>query len=377
MVPTVFNVMSLHTGFVQAANAGGPSSGGASANTFAPLLACSLIGALISVCIVVAADASVLKAPGFRGNSAFVGSLVTSVCSSASLGSELACICMLFGATLDVQLAVFLAAVAVAVNAAMLMCRTDVRLVQRLNAVIVITALLIVAMAVITILTRVPAGVVAGGAAAVGMMFMHSQANVLLRVPDRYLIEWQRYMTQKWTVRGSIPVDSRPLRSRDVADDLMIIQAEYRAGVVFSDLFVLFGFMIVCLTVPQEPNIEVTIGLAVFAVSLLLVLLLKPRTAGSPFDRMLLRGTAVGVLGIVLATLYTHEQWNFLVPYVVCTLLVFGMILAGVMPALQSGFQSLMMSRIGDGLATLGLVLIAPSAVFASGCMDLIRGLMA
>lgn len=306
----------------------------------------------------------------------YAGSLATVVAAAIATGPALARIAQIMSVTRSAALAVFLSATLVAVMAAYIQYAASGRITVAL-ARLLITAAVIIALSIIAVVIfAIPAPVIAAACSVGGAWYVHAQANVILRVPDRYLIEWRRYMSQRWTVRGAVPENSRPLYTHDISEDMTIFSAEYTMGLVVGHLYIAAGYVVLCLTMPAEPDLFTTIGFGAYSVLLPCYLLLRPRTAGSALERMLMRSCAVLLPAAALITLTNHGDWRWLVTWVVFGLIAVGIVIAAATLAVSGGFKSLMLSRIGDWIAAGSLALMGPAAFLASNAMDMIRGFM-
>ena len=323
------------------------------------------------------ADHAVLAKRTFHGDPEYVGAMVAGLCAALSAGPSVVWVTIAFGTTMDVLLALFLAFAGGMLNAALLVGAATSRMTGRLQLVLVAACAVGAAATAMVGVLNLPAVLMAAACSVAGLLFVQIQPSALVHVPDEYLLEWRRYMTQRWTVRGSIPTESRPLRDRDVNEDLDIALATMGEGTAVAVAFAVGGHAALCATMPAVPAPEELVGFAAYTLLAVLVLLLKPRTAGNPADRMLMRAAAVVIMAVAVARVGVDAQWGWLLPWLTVALVAVGVLMALVMPALASTFHSILLSRVGDWLTTLGLALALPAAFFAAGAMDWIRGLMA
>lgn len=306
----------------------------------------------------------------------YAGSFAATICASIAMGATLARVIQLGPFTRTVPFAVFLAGAMCAMDAAYVQYAASNRMTIALSRFMIAAGGIVAVSVALTVEAGVPVSVVAAACSVGGAWYMHAQANVILRVPDRYLLEWRRYMTQKWTVRGAVPKESRPLRTGDIAEDMRIFGAEYTVGLVVSHLYMVGGYGVMCATLPADPDPFITGGFAAYSVLLPCYLLFKPRTAGSMLERMLMRSCAslIPLMGLIAAS--RQESWNWLVPYLVFAVIGVGVIVAATTLVVSTGFKSLMLSRIGDWLVASSVALMGPAAFLASNAMDMIRGFM-
>lgn len=119
--------------------------------------------------------------------------------------------------------------------------------------------------------------------------------NIVMHVPDRYLVEWRTYMTRRWTVRGGIPEKSRVLTRADVHDDMQTFLARYSTGFTICMMLMLLTYAIVADSCAFDQPYD-RIGFLTLSAALFLFLTLKPRQSGRPFERYLMRLGGVTVL---------------------------------------------------------------------------------
>ncbi|WP_051920807.1 hypothetical protein [Bifidobacterium cuniculi] len=110
----------------------------------------------------------------------------------------------------------------------------------------------------------------------VAICAMQLMPNLVVHVPDRYLVEWRTYMSTRWTVRGTIPQEARILRARDVQPDMDGFLASYDAGIVWCTCLVPLAYAGLAQWAPADTPWS-RIGLLVLTVSLVCWLLLRPR----------------------------------------------------------------------------------------------------
>ena len=89
-----------------------------------------------------------------------------------------------------------------------------------------------------------------------------------------------------------------------------------------------------------------------------------------------MRSCSVLLPAAALITLTNHDDWRWLVTWLVFGLIAVGIVIAAATLAVSGGFKSLMLSRVGDWITTGSLALMGPAAFLASNAMDMIRGFM-
>ena len=216
----------------------------------------------------------------------------------------------------------------------------------------------------------------AGFVLTVAVCCLQMLPNIVMHVPDRYLVEWRTYMTRRWTVRGGIPEKSRVLTRADVHDDMQTFLARYSTGFTICMMLMLLTYAIVADSCAFDQPYD-RIGFLTLSAALFLFLTLKPRQSGRPFERYLMRLGGVTVLLIWCMHMpHALPDWGQALP-LACVLTVgaLGLTMAFGMLAQHGGFHSLALSRIGDVLCFASMMCTPPATFFAVGALEFIRGL--
>lgn len=228
-----------------------------------------------------------------------------------------------------------------------------------------------------TIYCDLPPALLAALGVCAGAWGAQMMANLVVRVPDGYLLQWRRHMTRRWTVRGDIPDDARILTDADLRGDLQWFLARYAAGIIGCTVCMGLSFAALTQTVDYSVRMH-RIALLTTGIALALYLALKPRQSGRPFERHLMRGVAVAVwmllmtrMPAVLPELGAHTVFATLAVNGVMALgLGFGMI------AQHSGLRSLALSRTADILCVTALCVTPLAALASAGLVEWVRGLV-
>lgn len=262
-----------------------------------------------------------------------------------------------------------------AVNCSMLMCcLRDPRLCGAVS-MLWMSTLVVFLLATVVFFFDLPVAVAAASMVVLGAYGIQLMSNLVVHVPDRYLVQWRDYMTQRWTVRGVIPQNARALSLSDVDKDMPRFLARYDAGVTMCGIYTLLGYAMLIRNIDNSSPL-VRIGAIVLSVALIVFLELKPRQSGRVFERMMMRFLGLAVM--VMALLHIDVMvpavhgGNLLWPMLACVMA--GLVMVVALLAQHGGFYSLLLSRIGDGLCTLSVLVLLPAAFFAAGGFELLRG---
>lgn len=253
-------------------------------------------------------------------------------------------------------------------------CVRDARIYGAVS-VLWILALAVFLVATVAFLLGLPMAVVAAVMVALGVYGIQLMPNLVVHVPDRYLVQWREYMTQRWTVRGPIPDNARALSLSDIEQDMPRFLSRYDAGIVGCGFCAVCGYAML-LWGMGETSILMRVGLIALSVALSVFFELKPRQSGRTFERMMMRFLGLATLVMALmhmdAMIPATSGGNTLWAMMGSVLVGFVMVIA--MLAQHGGFYSLLLSRIGDGLCGMSVAVLLPAAFFAAGGFELLRG---
>lgn len=263
----------------------------------------------------------------------------------------------------------------IAVNCSVLICCLKEPHLYGAVSMVWMLALLVFVSVAIVFLFDLPAAVAAATMVALGVYGIQLMPNLVVHVPDRYLVQWRDYMTQRWTVRGAIPENARALSLSDVDKDMSRFLSRYDAGVTMCGICALAGYVMLIRDIDGSSPL-VRIGMIALSVALIVFLELKPRQSGRVFERMMMRFLGLAVLLMALMDMGTMvpavHKADMLWPMLACVIVGLAMVVA--ILAQHGGFYSLLLSRIGDGLCVLSVLVLLPSAFFAAGGFELLRG---
>lgn len=262
-----------------------------------------------------------------------------------------------------------------AVNCSMLMCCLKEPHLCGAVSMIWMSTLIVFLVSSVVFFFDLPVTVAAASMVALGAYGIQLMPNLVVHVPDRYLVQWQEYMTQRWTVRGVIPENARALSLSDVDKDMPRFLARYDAGVTMCGICTLLGYVMLMRSIDNS-SLLVRIGTIALSVALIVFLELKPRQSGRIFERLMMRFLGLAVMTMALLHIDVMvpavHGVNLLWPMLTCV--VVGLVMVVAVLAQHGGFYSLLLSRIGDGLCTLSVLVLLPAAFFAAGGFELLRG---
>ncbi|KAB8296532.1 hypothetical protein [Bifidobacterium apri] len=302
--------------------------------------------------------------------------MVSLACSAALAACGGVAWSLTIHSTQQATLGALLASCCVAVDMAFMMMLTDNPAIGGANTAILAASVTVMLICTSTLMTALPLRLLAGIILGLAACCMQMLPNLVVHVPDRYLVQWRTYMTRRWTVRGGIPQQARVLTDNDVHDDMQTFQTRYCAGVVLCLILMLAAYTTVACCC-QYGQIVDRIGFLALSAALFTFLTLKPRQSGRPFERYAMR------FGAIITLLVCCTRMSSALPDIspvllstVCMLTVgvAGLILIMCMIAQHGGVHSLALSRIGDVLCFISIMITPIATFFAIGALEFIRG---
>ncbi|MBT1174555.1 hypothetical protein JS530_03355 [Bifidobacterium sp. LC6] len=243
------------------------------------------------------------------------------------------------------------------------------------NAMMFVAMLMTMASAA-TMLFDLPEQLLAGLMVAAAICSIQIMPNIVVHVPDRYLVEWRTYMTRRWTVRGEIPEKARVLNREDIHRDMDGFIAQYATGVTLCVALSLSGYAVLAERVDYHSLYD-RIGFLIVSAGLMLFFMLKPRQSVRPFERYLMRIAAIIIplLWIRHASEAVPEVGAMLPLICMIVFAALGVLLGFSMIAQHNGFHSLVLSRIGDALCFSSTMVIPVASFLAGGALELLRSM--
>ncbi len=210
----------------------------------------------------------------------------------------------------------------------------------------------------------------AGAALTVGLVPLAIRAlpTTLLRLPQGYFVEYRRFLRNPWSVRGRVPDPAGPIDPDWITGQ--VTQSHAARG---SGTFVLAAIGAISLPFAVPGNGVgglAAAGTAIMLTCYVLTLLLIVRPEASAMVRWSVRASAF--VGLAIGARLLLGTIND--PWIVALVLVLGGLLAAALIApLARGFTSLSLSRIGDMVQGLAVVLSMPAAFVAANGVELVR----
>ena len=270
--------------------------------------------------------------------------------------------------------AVFLSSSCVCLNMSLMTVCIDQPVLNGVISACFAVSLLLLLASTGTLMCSLDVRLLAGLVLAAAICCLQMLPNIVVHVPDRYLVQWRAYMTRRWTVRGGIPEEARVLTQVDIREDMQTFQARYATGFVLCLALLVLPYAALVAFCDFHRMYD-AVGFLVLTAALFLFLTLKPRRSGRPFERYCMRLSAVMVMAMACV-----RAWGFMTTenmrlFGVCAIGLIGVLLVYAIPVQKGGFHSLVLSRAGDALCFLSMMVTPVAAFFAAGALPYIRGL--
>ncbi|AYF97749.1 hypothetical protein [Protaetiibacter intestinalis] len=197
--------------------------------------------------------------------------------------------------------------------------------------------------------------------------------TTLLGVEPGYFIEFEHFLTNRWTVRGSIPSSPGSVRIDELRPAVEAASAQLAVGTVALCLLAVVSapFAVGVFDAASPLALGGAIGLWCTVVVALLTI---PRASGTLIGRWCPR-VAAGVVALVAVPVLVQADPTARTIVATVALLV-AVVVAYLLIPIARGSRSLAVSRIADALQGLAVALSLPAALLAADIPELVRRLM-
>ena len=286
------------------------------------------------------------------------------------------------------QLSVATGLLAAAVTTALIALLTPARRIR--SAAGTVAILLVVFGAVWGFALLVHWGVADAAAISLGLipLLLKALPSALVNLPEGAFIDYEHFMSSRWTVRGTIPEPVTEVRVESVRDVVDDSSARLAAGtLLLGAAAAVFAPFAVQRAWGEDPFV-LSGGIALLACTVL-ALMLIPRHTTSHLLRWVPRAAAVAVLVVAVAGLTAGVvNGAALIPWVrtlgagglligAAGLFAAAVIAVAVTRPVSRGASSLVWSRVGDVVEAFAVALALPAALLYADVLTLLRGMMA
>lgn len=199
--------------------------------------------------------------------------------------------------------------------------------------------------------------------------------TTLLNIDDGYQIDYEQFMSNRWTVRGSIPESPGEITVGVVRTVVEDSSARLLAGTVLLSAVPVI-MVPIALSAGWQSNPLILGGSIGLLATVVIALLLISRHTATPPLRWVPRAAAVLVL--VEATVGAAAAFGSLVLTIAAAAsLAIGLFAAALLVPIGRGARSLVWSRLADVLEAIAIALSLPAALLAADVLSIVRGMMA
>lgn len=196
--------------------------------------------------------------------------------------------------------------------------------------------------------------------------------TTLLDIPDGYFIDFDRYMTTRWSPRGKVPPPPGSIDGENIKEQVLGANAARVTGTLLMSVI---GAVALPFAVSAPPLDGFTIG---GQIALLIAypsaMVLLGRSAGIAGLHWAPRISALVAVALGVGMIASADSQTWILVTVVLAI-VAALVTSWIAVALGRGASSLVISRIGDWTEALTLALSLPSALLAAGGLEIIRGM--
>ncbi len=199
--------------------------------------------------------------------------------------------------------------------------------------------------------------------------------GLLLNLEDGYAINYEHFMSSKWSVRGAVPADPGAVTMDVVKPHVVESLAKLTAGVVTLCALALITAPIVAPGI-NSSSLLVRIGSIGVLAATIIALFLGPRRHSSAALRWVPRATAT-LLTLVMVGTFALNSSDAVRSVLAAAMMVVAILAAVLIVPVGKGASSLVWSRLGDTFEALSVALALPMALLAANVVDSIRTVMA
>lgn len=215
------------------------------------------------------------------------------------------------------------------------------------------------------------AAAISVGAVPLGLRALPS---TLVNLPEGHHIDYGRFMSNRWTVRGAIPESPGQVKFDAVRDVVNGSMARLITGTVLMSAGAVV-LLPVALRGHWMANLITHIGMIVLATTVAIALLLYPRNALTPVLRWVPR-IAAGIIGVEIVVVVAQRIGSPSLAVSSLCLLAASIIGATALVLIGRGARSMLWSRLAEMMEWPAIALSLPAGLMAANAIALIRGMV-
>ncbi|WP_062076939.1 hypothetical protein [Demequina globuliformis] len=202
-----------------------------------------------------------------------------------------------------------------------------------------------------------------------GTLALRIVPATVINVPEGHFINYEHFMSHRWTVRGAVPADPGELNADGVGAYLDESEARYVGGTTAAAVLTALAAPL-GLSALNGPWSVASIGALVAYVSTLAAFGLAARRIATPVLRWILRAVSL-VIGASLTLAAVTADLNALV--VVGILLAVAVLSIALIVPISRGTRWLRWSRLADGIEAMCIAIALPTALLGANMIQLVR----
>ncbi|MGO3146148.1 MAG: hypothetical protein ACTIJ6_00570 [Leucobacter sp.] len=211
---------------------------------------------------------------------------------------------------------------------------------------------------------------------AASVLAIRALPALLVNADDGYFIDYGKFMSLRWTVRGKVPRYIERVQNDQVRDLVTITEFRLRTAILLLSLLAVPGIAAAVLPL-TEGNLIERISAGVFLIFSVSALMLVSRRTVAPMLRRPQRLAAfAGALGAVFVLGGTGAVPGIVLLIGAGVLLIAGTVIAAGSVSLLRGARSLGWSRTADIVESITVVFVMPAGLVAAGAIEVLRGVL-
>lgn len=211
---------------------------------------------------------------------------------------------------------------------------------------------------------------------AASVLAIRALPALLVNADDGYFIDYSKFMSLRWTVRGRVPKYIERVDNVRVREMVAATEFRLRSSILMLSVLTVPGIAIAALQLTGGNLLE-RIGAGVFLLfSIGALMLVSRRTVAQNLRRPQRLAALAGFVGAVLVLTVSGTLPVLVLIIGSGILALFGAIIAAGTVPISNGVRSLGWSRTGDIVESITVVLVMPAGLVAAGAIEVLRGVL-
>lgn len=212
--------------------------------------------------------------------------------------------------------------------------------------------------------------------AAASVLAIRALPALLVGAEDGYFIDYSKFMSLRWTVRGRVPRYIERVENDRVRNMVVVTEFRLRASILMLSMLAVPGIAVAALQL-MGGNLLERIGAGAFLVFAIgALMLVSRRTVARNLRRPQRLAALGGLIGAALTLVLSGALPVIALVIGAGVLALIGAIIAAGTVPILSGARSLGWSRTGDIVESITVVLVMPAGLIAAGAIEVLRGVL-